>query len=263
MVPLKLGGMHSKLWCVLWAGWLLLGPAAAHARPDQHFQRGLELMRALEFERALEALDKALANPANTPADRALILVHRGIIQGNQMQLEAAIDSFQQALDADSSVRPPDSISPKLMELFKEVQKRQQEIAPAPPPTQPVAPPEPRPEPAPDPPPEPSEASTNWPAWITLGVGLAAGGAGTALGVLSRGSRSKAEDVEVPYLQAKEHLDRANTQALAANILFIAAGATAVASGILFYLGWNQQEDFAATLAPTPSGMMLQLELLR
>lgn len=253
--------MHPIRLFVLCASTLLLAPASATARPDKNYERGLTLMEELEYGKAIKALGRALGNPDNTPQDRALIILHIGVIQSSQMDQQAAAESFERALKEDRAVRPPASISPKIMALFEEVLARFERHVPEEP--------APRPEAttAPPPPPDPERdqepPGTNWPAWITLGAGLVAGGAGIALGASSRGAREEAEDREVPFTQAQEHLDRANTQALAANILFIAAGVAAVTSGVLFYLGWDREEELTASLAPSPFGLMIQLKLFR
>ena len=177
------------------------------------------------------------------------------------MDQQAAAESFERALKEDRAIRPPPTISPKIVELFEEVLARHKSDIPEEPTPRPVT--TPTPSPTPESELDQESPGTNWPAWITLGAGLAAGGVGIALGVSSRGAREQAEDREIPFSQAQEHLDRANTQALAANILFIAAGAAAVTSGVLFYLGWDREEPLEASLAPTPFGLMLQLKLIR
>ncbi len=256
--------MHFMRRLVLYAGFLLLTPAIAMARPDHNFQRGLDLVQELEYDRAREALGESLANPDNTAQDRALIHLHLGIIQSSQMDQLAAAQSFERALTEDGAIRPPATISPKIMILFEEVRERHQATLSAEPATRPA------PAQAPLPPPQDDledldqdTSSTNWPAWITLGAGLAAGGVGIALGVSSGSARDKAEDKAVPYDQAQDHLDTANSQALTANILFITAGAAAVASGVLFYLGWDPEEEVSVAFTKTPSGVMLQLMVIR
>ena len=40
-------------------------------------------------------------------------------------------------------------------------------------------------------------------------------------------------------------------------------GAALITSGVLFYLGWDTEEEVSASITPTGSGMMLQVGLRR
>ena len=92
---------------------------------------------------------------------------------------------------------------------------------------------------------------------------MAAASAGLALGVTSQAEKHSAEDKSISYDEAQHHADAASSRALGANILFGVAGAAAVTTGVLFYLGWRRHRAVSATVVPSVSGAMVRLELRR
>jgi hypothetical protein len=246
----------------------LLGlvPRASNAdTSNPHLAKGIKLIQQLEYKKAERSLKKAHSWTRNTANDRALIHLHLGILKFNQRKEVAARSRFKQALAEDSNVKLPEMVSPKILSLFEQVRAslKPPKATPAPtppPPTQDLAPPVDDDD---DEEARPRSWYANWPAWTVLGVGVAAGVAGIALGVSSRSEKDIAEDTSIPYDVAMEHGDRSSSRALAANILFAAAGAAAITSGVLFYLGHGKQEQTTAAVVPTSGGLVVQLEIRR
>lgn len=253
-------------------GVVLLGlPSPGWSARDPDFVEGTKLLKQLEYVRAIQAFERALDAPGNTPARRAEIHLQIGIARSGLTEYDAAEVSFKRALTEDRTADLPPGTSPKIKALFERVRA---ELPPPPPPTAPT------PTAAPvSAPPSTSpidddtdteedlakgtrRSSTNWPAWIALGAGVAAGGVGLAMGLMNRSEKSKAEDASLYYSEAQGHADSAASYGLAANVLFGLAGAAVVTSGILFYLGQRkktQDGDTSAAVVPTPSGVLLQL----
>ena len=247
---------------------LCLQAAPASSRTGPHFDIGLSLLKRFEYAEAIKAFEKALDWPGNTRKERATIQLYIGVAQSNVTDYDAAEASFKRALTLDPSVELPKHTSPKITALLERVRA---ELRPA----KAVAPPPPRVAPTPastpatDPVEQPREtqrSAVNWPAWITLGGAVAAGATGLALGLASRSAWSSAEDKKVPYEEAVQHADDASSRAIGADIMFGLAGAAAIASGVLFYLGsWRKHPDreVSAAVVPTPSGAVVQIGVRR
>lgn len=235
---------------------LLVLPDRAGANP--HLAEGLRLLNEMEDTRALAALKRALDWPDNTPKLRAEIYLNIGIAHGNLLHRNAASESFRRALEQDPSITLPDRTSPKIKDLFQRVRAelQQQRSRPPAPPTA-----EPGPQPPPLPPATPA-SSPYLPAWIVAGV--AGGSLVTAivLGALSKSSSNNAEDISLTYDEAKAHHDKATRRALGANIMFGVAGAAAITSGVLFYLGYRGKEKARTrvSVAAGPTGVLLRLQ---
>ncbi len=245
----------------------VLVPCASNAdTSNPHLARGIKLIQQLEYNKADRSLKKAHSWAGNTANDRALIHLHLGILKFNQRNEAAARSRFKQALAEDSKVKLPDMVSPKIQSLFEQVRASHtppRSTLPPPATTTPTQDPAPPVDDEDDEEARPRSWYANWPAWTVLGVGVAAGVAGIAVGVSSRSEKDIAEDTSIPYHIAMEHSDRSSSRALAANILFAAAGAAAITSGVLFYLGHRKQEQTAAAVIPTSGGLMVQLEIRR
>jgi hypothetical protein len=268
----------------------LLHVADARAQTSNpHTEWGLKFFHNLEYKRALEAFKQAREWKGNTPQDLAKIFIYEGITQCELMSMKKGRQSFRQALEHDPSVQLPKSTSPKIQALFKKVKSEKEKEKPAPPtsaPTQPV--PEPpaaagttQPAPstaapaAPDTRPEADEppytlheptvekspdsgTRSNWPSWLSLGVGVAAGTTAIALGAISRDADEKSNDKTLSWDEAMDQHDRASSLALSANVLFAVAGAAMITSGILFLLNRPSNADrTSAAVVPTRSGVVI------
>jgi tetratricopeptide (TPR) repeat protein len=265
---------------VIAIGAVCLQAPVAWSKTGPHFEVGVEMLKQFEYEKAKESFEKALEWPGNTSKERALILVYIGIAQSNMGDFPEAEKSFRRAQTTDPDVEPPKLTSPKIRAIFEKV-KAESRATPAPKAHRRASAPAPKPAPAPatrtpgvdgvdedemDEEEDDQPSTVNWPAWLTFGAAVVAGGVGAAMGGLNLSEKSKAENTKIPYNEAQDHADKASTYGVAANILLITAGAAAVTSGILFYLGYKkkkEQEGAQATVVPTGSGVMLQVELWR
>jgi len=256
-------------------GAMLLGlPTQGWSAQDPSFVEGTKLLKQLEYVRAIQAFEKALAAPGSTAAQRAESHLQIGIARSGLTEYDAAEASFKRALTEDRTVTLPPHTSPKIKALFEKVRAElPPPTTPAPTTAAPVLPPSTSPiadesDTEEDLTKGPRRSSTNWPAWIALGAGVAAGGVGLAMGLMNRSEKSKAEDSSLYYSEAQDHADSAASYGLAANVLFGLAGAAVVTSGVLFYLGHRKQKqdtdtDMSAAVVPTPSGVVLQLGFRR
>ncbi len=236
----------------------LIEPAVA----NPSFQQGRKYLDLMEDARALTQFTKALQWPANTRRERAKILLYLGITQCNLLNKKSAEQSFEKALDEDPLAALPKVTSPDITELFNRVRAARREPLDKSTPEQ-------------GSPPEQgslegassgtggdiqdSPTRTNWPAWTCLGLGVAAGAAGITLGLMARAEDQQAQDLALSTPEAQRHYDTGQGQAVAAYILFAAAGATLVTSGVLFYLGRSRGRPTSAAVVPTKTGLMLQM----
>lgn len=101
---------------------LLCSEAAAQAR-NPFFDAALRLYDALEFEAALEQLDKAASFAGNQPADETRIAVYRGIVKLELGDATRAKTDFMTALAFDSELRLPDGVSPRIRDFFAKTRK--------------------------------------------------------------------------------------------------------------------------------------------
>jgi tetratricopeptide (TPR) repeat protein len=237
------------------------GTAGATEPKNSELSKGLNLLKNMEDADAIEAFKRALNWPGNTPKIRGQIYLHLGIAWSNQLKREAAVESFRRALVEDPKITLPGDTSPKIRQLFHRARVEiERERAPASPQQTTTAASPPVEQPV-QPQPRPSLFRRYLWAWVGLGATVIAAGAGVTLGVLARDSEDRASDTSLTYDDAKAHHDRAQSRALGANIMFGVAGAAAVATGVLFYLGSRSGERprTTAVLGPTPGGMMGQV----
>jgi tetratricopeptide (TPR) repeat protein len=105
---------------------------------------------------------------------------------------------------------------------------------------------------------EPAEADGGTPfyaSWMLWGgVAVAIGAAGTWAGLSAQSAKNELDDIresefEFEYSEAKDVADRAEQRALIANLCFGAAGASAIASAVLFIRSRDSGEE-RATVAP-------------
>jgi hypothetical protein len=189
---------------VVWSGLfavVLLLPAprgVAQSRPENPYLGAAErLYRNLEFEAALQTIQRAAAWPSSSPAEDVRIALFEGLIRAELGQDELATRAFKRALALDPLARLPASPSPKVRALFE---KAAADLGPSlppivhpeqqPPPAAPAeenAPPkvERAPADATAPPAmERSEVKTSGTAWwLWAGVGLLVAGAAAVGGV--------------------------------------------------------------------------------
>lgn len=237
-----------------------LRAAGADANPD--FRKGLEQLGELEFRGAQAAFQRALKHPDNSPKDRARIYLQLGIAQANLLDDQSAAASFRKALTEDRAVRVPRYTSPKIRALFDNVldalpSKPAPKQAASANPAGPAPPPS---EPALDTKRQPPRG-VNWAAWSVLAAGLAAGGAGIALGLMANSEADKADDASLPTDEARQHQDRSEALGLGAAVLYGTAAVAAVTAGLLFWKRSRRTPSNSARLILGPTQAAVQIEI--
>ena len=235
--------------------WLAM-PLRAQAEDEfeRHVAEAVRLYEDLEYELALEELERASRVPHGTDG-KVTIALYKGIIIADLGKWEAAREEFRSALLLQPEVRLPLRVSPKVAREFeaqrtwarKELARRPKDapkLAEAPP--APDAPslvtPEARPGMVPPPSMQDIQSvsgevrSGRVPvvSWVLLGAGVAAGGVGTVFGLSSRGQIDDARAAQ-SLGRIEEHHSQAQRSATTANVLFGAAGA-AVAGALVTWL---------------------------
>jgi hypothetical protein len=265
---------------LLTAGLLLCWTTQVSARPNPYLEKGIRLLGDMEDQRALGELQRALSVPGLTKKEKARIHLYLGIAHFNLMRTEAAKKSFLRAVELDPEAQLPEMTSPKIRVFFAKLRRRPTgEANPAAEVTSPglnelgQAPHAPASGPA-----VAASAGTsdrgvplepgvrrriNWPAWVTLGVGVLAAGGGLTFALLCRSKNEEATSAidRTAWPQAEAASDAASSYALGANVSFGIAGAAAIASGVLFYLGRAKPSRPSAAVAPLPGGAMVNVGL--
>jgi tetratricopeptide (TPR) repeat protein len=262
-------GRYLTLAVCLWA----VVPARA-ASAEGEFQRyiaeAVRLYDDLEYEQALEQLERASKVPHGMDEDVALGL-YKGIISADLGRWEAAREAFKSALMLKPDARLPLRVSPKVTAAFEAQRaKVQAELARKRTDTPKIAESRPgaempgavppvesgqvsqqskspeqvaRPDLVPTRPEEPAAQVTTGTPWtrhvpvtsmVLLGAGVAAGGAGTYFGLSSRSQLDEARGAQFRDELVERH-GQAQSSARTANILFGTAG-LAVAGAVVTWL---------------------------
>jgi tetratricopeptide (TPR) repeat protein len=261
----------SRLLVPLVALSLALGaalPAAAAGRTNPHLKEGIQLLSQAEDEKALLQFRKALKRRKNRRSTRAKIHMYLGITYLNLLKEPKAELHFRKALRLRRALKLPPGVSPKISGM---VERLRQDLKGAPPPKEPTrtrvrrrAATQPQPRQI-TPVVQRSDGPSGgvyWPAFVALGVAVAAGGTGLALGLVAKGKADDAHNLATPSGPAVESYDTAERMALTANILYGVAGAAAIASGVLFYWGSQQGKQRRVSsvgVAPTAGGALVQV----
>ncbi len=101
----------------------------ATARGNPHLDRAQADYDRFRYEQALEELGRAQEGAANSPADEVRIALLEGMVAAELALHDRALRAFQRALTLDPRALLPDTVSPKVADLF---QRAQRELAPAP-----------------------------------------------------------------------------------------------------------------------------------
>src|SRR5205814_747138 len=112
--------MLSRL-CVLVGGLAIaVGHPARAATPEfqQRVEAATRLYRKLDFEDALEQLDKA-KRLSSDPRDDVVVALYRGIILLNMGKNTASADAFRTALYLDAEASLPVKVSPRVSADFE------------------------------------------------------------------------------------------------------------------------------------------------
>lgn len=130
------GDSHWKSWraisvLVLWM-LPMVAPAQSRDTAQQHIDKARQLYDELEYERALEELDRAQRR-ARTQDDTVSILLHEGVILSELGREEEASAAFQAAFSMRPNASLPLLVSPKIKRLFEAaLVEAKRELAPAP-----------------------------------------------------------------------------------------------------------------------------------
>jgi hypothetical protein len=267
--------MRSRVILVMLAtGSVAAAQEPAPAPGNAYLEAAKRLYADLEYEKALEQLDHARLVPGNTVAEQAEIEKYTGLVKFELGSLDAR-SSFRTALALDPKAELPPGASPKIraewtalkQEMVQANQARDAAAAKAEPPPPPVAKVEPPPVPKVDVPPAPPVAAAEpakvdlrpspTPAaaaaisqaapapeprsmvasvgpWVLLGTGVVAGGIGGFMGISANNEVSSAKSDPV-QLSAQSHQQAASSDALAANVLYAAAGAAVIGGAIWYF----------------------------
>lgn len=257
---------------------ILLGvislPTSALAQVDSDLQRGIQLINDMEDGKAVEALQKALTNSGNSKELNAQIRLYLWVAHSNLGDEATSEDNLRQAFTLSPDIDPPKNISPKMLKHFEtrkaefKAQSEKAAAAASPAALAPTATAVPTAaddlskktsETTTPAQPEMVKGKTNWPAWGLLGGAVALGAVGIVFGVMSRDDLDKANDLTTPTDVGLDYHDKASSKSLMANICWGAAGAAAITSGILFYMGRETKPNTVqTTIVPLPHGALVQ-----
>ncbi|QDE94489.1 MULTISPECIES: hypothetical protein [Myxococcus] len=260
--------------------WIVIPVHAASADSDfeRHVAEAVRLYDDLEYERALEQLDRARGSLRGT-RDRMSLALYRGIISADLGRWQAARDEFRSALLQEPGARLPLRVSPKVSREFEaqralakaELARRrkdsptreaerveQSEVE-----TESIADASsglpaaliPDQQATASSPMEvqgtPATSSAYWmriggrqvplASLVLLGAGIAAGGTGTVFGVSSRGQIADAREARF-YEHLVAHHSRAQRSARTANVLFGTAGVAAAGALVTWLLLGERDE---------------------
>ena len=240
-----------------------LSPSLADAKRSKKtpkrsaMEEGVAQLNNMEDRKALDTFIIALKE---TKEDDKVASIHiyMGMAHFNLLDQAAARMSFREALKLRPKTPLPANVSPKIRELFQQVKdKVNAEMAAK---LKRKSKPKPKPKPKKPPPPkDDGRGAYRASAWVMLGVAVAAAGAGVGLGLTGRSLASDAEDLSLPYAEARDLHDQASTRYLVTNILIGVAGAAAVTSGVLLYFGYRGQPEAQVALVPLQGGALVQV----
>ena len=187
---------------------------------------------ALDYDACLRRLEQGESWPS-PPAEAAELHIYAGLCRFGLSDVDGAFLAFQHAATLDPNVTLPLYTSPKVRAVFlraSEAARRGQARAPALPDLTPRATAVPPPA-ALAPTPRTNRARVGPWTYVLGGTGVAALGAGAALGTLARSTAIQARAAHFES-DARERGLRARDQALGANISYGAAVASLLSAGI-------------------------------
>lgn len=201
---------------------------AAPAHQNPHLVAAIEQLAALDDRGALVTLERAAAWPENDAAELSWVHVYFGLAWAGLNEKKKALESFKTALTLAPERRLPPSTSPTVQQWWKEAGGASNEkpksggfLAES------LAPPPPK---------------SVTPRWVALGLfggGALAAGVGGGLGAFSQElARSAHDPMSSPRIgDALSLQGQAERSALAANVLFAAAGVLALAALVSLLFG--------------------------
>jgi len=237
---------------------LCLASPAAWAQ-NQWLDKGIEAYENFEYQQAVGLLEKALAQPDNSPQTTARIQVYLGVVRYTLGDKAGAEKAFRLALQSDYQVELPPDTSPKISTLFARVKKSVPPPVPHPPAggtgNQQVGTTNPPGVEGKVPPPPPRRRL--W-TWIALGVGGAALAGGGVFAYLAASAKNDFD--KEPFAdRAADLKSTVESRSLTANILLGTGAAAAVTGLVLFFLEGRPAKPEKSTARPalqvTPTGV--------
>lgn len=240
---------------------LLCASTALAANP--YLPAAKRLYESVEYDAALEQLNRARSFPGTTPQELVDIEIYTGLVKFELGEAEAARVAFRTALALDPNAELPKETSPKVRAEWNAIkqeiarlkvpetpkkpapqpQPEKSKVAPAPmeqpaPIVQQAPQPAPKVDLAPHGAPEPAGGvaahvepeKSSGPYYLLGGAAVFAGG-GAVFGLLSKSASSSAASEPV-QTRAGDLDSSAHSRALAANVLFGAAAVTATVGAI-------------------------------
>jgi len=238
--------------------------ARAEGEFERHIAEAVRLYDDLEYEMALEQLERARGSLKGTP-DSVTLALHKGVINADLGRWQVARDAFRSALLLDPSASLPLRVSPKVTREF-EAQRAQAKAELArrgkdSPTTEegsasmmaassglPVALEPTGMATTPDTMGARAEVGSSRASWMRiggrqvpiaslalLGAGIVAGGTGAVFGISSRGQLADARAARF-HEQLVDHHGRAQRSATTANVLFGSAGIAAAGALVTWLL---------------------------
>lgn len=223
---------------------------------NPYIPAALRLYEAIEYEEALQALDKAAKWTSNTPEDEVRIALLEGILRFELRQDERGVSAFRRALAIDLEAQPPISVSPKIAEQLELVRRKMRiEIAG---PKDPIVPDPPQPSP-----PEPS-IPTLRERLAGYRLPIAIGGGVVALGGVLSWTRAKSLEGRLrsvdPTITTRQQLDgtvREGRTFESVGWVLLGVGAATTVGSLLLLDTPTPAPNVSA--APTPGGAHVSL----
>lgn len=216
------------------------------AQSGEHYRHG-------EYEIAV-----ALLRQAYTLYPQPNLLYNLGRSLEKLGDVPGAIEAYEQYLTTGGDIRDRDAITERVRALRAKVPPPSEATAAPTPPTAPVEPVAPPPNPVMETPIPPATTSPQRDTteqgpsalpWVVLGAGVATLGVGGAFGYLSNSRHNSAVSESVGTAALSLQHD-AQVDAEAANVMFIAGGAVALAGAIWELVDRHHEHRVTASLSP-------------
>ncbi|MFT3698374.1 MAG: tetratricopeptide repeat protein [Kofleriaceae bacterium] len=211
---------------------------------QQHYKRG-------EFEVAVALLRQAYAL---YPQPNLLYNLGRALESMNDKQ--GAVDAYKQYLASADQVEDRGAIERRVTTLQTEIDAAKAKPVEPAPPVKPIeTPPVVQAPIVVQPPPPAPERETSIAPWITMGIGVAIGGAGIGFALDARDQHQKAIDASIGA-DAKVYDDNAHRNALVANIGFAVGGAVVIGGLVWLIVDRHHAPKDVAVRVTHSSGML-------
>jgi hypothetical protein len=236
--------MRTPLACAALAAGLFLnhGAGAQAQASNPYLAAGRRLYESLEFEQALDQLNRSRDYPGTTPAELVQINIYLGLVQYSLNQVELCRSSFRAALALEPKAQLPHGVSPKIVSEWAAIRAEMAQLdgqaapsaAPPPPslaPTQradaaqvalSMSPPE-------------RSAVTQFGPPVILGAGVVLAGLGTYFAFSAQNEGRIAAAASTPQIAVAQANSALKTEGEAEGVLLAAAGA-AIVGGVTWFI---------------------------